>query len=94
MNQTICKFETPFEEKFTLQIPTESKILSVQQDQKTMRPCIWILVYPDNPKEERLFELFGTGRPIHNDMGIMREYIGTYQYQKREFVGHIFERSN
>ncbi|NRS90859.1 hypothetical protein HNQ02_003806 [Flavobacterium sp. 7E] len=94
MNQTIWKFETPFEEKFTLQIPTESKILSVQQDQKTMRPCIWILVYPDNPKEERFFELFGTGNPIHNDMGVMREYIGTYQYQKGEFVGHIFERSN
>ena len=27
-------------------------------------------------------------------MGIERNYIGTYQYQRGEFVGHIFERLN
>ena len=92
MQQTIWKFETPFEDKFSLQMPTQSKILSVQQDQKTMKPCIWALVYPENPKEERFFELFGTGNPIQNDMGIQRKFIGTYQYQHGTFVGHIFER--
>ena len=41
--------------------------------------------------EERLFELFGTGQEIKYDMGVDRKYIGTYQYQKGEFVGHVFE---
>ena len=94
MTQTIWKFETPFEENFLIQMPTQSEILSVQQDQKSMKPCIWALVYPDNPKEERCFELFGTGNTINNDMGIERKYVGTYQYQRGEFVGHIFERIN
>lgn len=94
MSQTIWKFETPFEENFSLQMPTHSEILSVQQDQKTLIPCIWALVYPNNLKEERFFELFGTGNPINNDMGIERKYIGTYQYQRGDFVGHIFERIN
>ncbi len=94
MNQTILKYKTPFEGKFSIKMPTNSEILSVQQDKKTMCPCIWVLVYPDNPKEERFFELFGTGQTIHNDMGIVRKYIGTYQYQNGEFVGHIFERIN
>jgi hypothetical protein len=59
-----------------------------------MKPCIWVLVYPNNPKEERFFELFGTGNPIYNDMEIQRKFIGTYQYKKGQFVGHIFERIN
>jgi hypothetical protein len=44
--------------------------------------------------EDRFFELYGTGHSIHEDMGIERKYIGTYQYQRGEFVGHIFERLN
>lgn len=62
--QTIWKFETPFESNFSLEMPTQSEILSVQIDQKTNKPCIWALVYPDNPKEERFFELFGTGHKV------------------------------
>lgn len=89
--QIIWKYETPFEEKFSIKMPQQGKILSVQLDEKTNIPCIWVLVYPNLPLEERVFELFGTGHPIHNDMGIEREYIGTYQYQNGEFVGHLFE---
>lgn len=92
--QTIWKFKTPFESKFSIEMPTNSEILSVQLDKKDNTPCIWALVYLDNPKEDRFFELFGTGHYIANDMGIDRKYIGTYQYQKGEFVGHIFERIN
>ena len=94
MNQAIFKFEAPFENEFSLQMPTKSQILSVQQDQKTMKPCIWALVYPSNPKEERFFELYGTGHSIFNDMGIQRKYIGTYQCLNGEFIGHLFERED
>ena len=92
MNQTIWKFETPFEEKFVIEMPKGSEILCIQRDEKTSKPCIWALVYPENEKEERIFELFGTGTKVINDMGVDRKYIGTYQYQKGEFVGHVFER--
>lgn len=93
-NQTIWKFQTPFEGTFAFEMPSLSEILCVQIDKKTNAPCMWVLVYPNNPKTERHFELFGTGNPIHNDMGIERKYIGTYQYQNGEFIGHIFERIN
>ena len=92
MNQTIWKFETPFEEIFTLEMPKGAEILSVHRDEKTNIPCILALVYPENEKEKRTFELFGTGQSIHTDMGISRKYVGTYQYQRGEFVGHVFER--
>jgi len=90
--KTIYKYETPFKDNFSLKMPIGAEILLVQQDQKTMKPCIWALVYPDNPQEERFFEMFGTGIPIHNYMVIRRKYIGTYQYQHGEFVGHLFEQ--
>jgi len=34
--KTIWKFETPFEDKFLLQIPKDAEILCVQQDQKNI----------------------------------------------------------
>jgi len=50
------------------------------------------MVETENETEERCFELFGTGHKIHTDMGVDRKYLGTYQYQNGEFVGHLFER--
>lgn len=92
--KTIWKYETPFEHKFSISMPLNAEILCVQVDKKTHTPCIWAMVYTEYEKEERCFELFGTGHEIHCDMGIDRKYIGTYQYQNGEFVGHIFERIN
>jgi hypothetical protein len=94
----IFKFSTlvdgGFQKSFSIQMPKGSEILSVQIDQKNNHPTIWAMVDPVKPEEERFFELFGTGQDIYEDMGIERVYIGTYQYQKGEFVGHIFERIN
>lgn len=53
-------------------------------------PHLWVLVNPDAKLEERHFEIYGTGHPIHGDMGIERKYIGTYF--EGEFVFHLFER--
>jgi len=90
--KTIWKFETPFEDKFTIEMPTESEILCVQEDQKSGIPYVWALVYPENSKVERYFELFGTGNFVHEDMGVDKKYIGTYQVDNGSFVGHLFER--
>ena len=96
MKQSIWKFSTlvggNFNGIISIQMPKGSEILCVQRDEKTNIPCIWALVYPDNESVKRYFELFGTGHEIVNDDGINRKYIGTYQYQNGEFVGHLFER--
>lgn len=92
MNQIIWKFEIPCEEKFVIEMPQGSEILCLQIDEKTSNPCIWALVYTENEKEKRIFELFGTGTKIRDDVSIDRKYIGTFQYQKGEFIGHVFER--
>jgi hypothetical protein len=75
-------------------MPKGAEILTVQTDEKNNHPTIWALVDPEQENEQRFFELFGTGHEIHSDMGVERKYIGTYQYQKGAFVGHIFERIN
>lgn len=98
MSKVIWKYDTlvggTFKESFTLEMPKGAEIVTVQIDQKNNHPTIWAIVDPNAELETRYFELFGTGFPIYDDIGIERKYIGTYQYQNGEFVGHIFERIN
>lgn len=98
MSKVIWKYSTLpngiFKESFTLGMPKGAEILTVQIDQKNNQPTIWVLVDPNAELETRYFELYGTGSSLYGDMGIERKYIGTYQYQRGEFVGHIFERIN
>jgi hypothetical protein len=96
MNQTIWKFRTiqgDFNRTFSIEMPKNTELLYVDLDMDNT-PCIWGLVYPEENKETRQFELFGTGHIIPNDMGICRKYIGSYRYQNGEFIGHVFERTN
>lgn len=90
--RTICKFEISFFDKFTILMPKGAEILCVQIDKKTSNPCLWAIVDTGQINEERVFELFGTGNFLHEDMGIERKYLGTFQDKKGEFVGHLFER--
>jgi hypothetical protein len=96
MNRTIWKYSTieyGFDKNFTIIMPKGAEILTIQRDEKNNHPTIWAMVDPnEKEQEERDFELFGTGHEISFDMGIERKYIGTYQYQNGEFVGHIFEK--
>ena len=90
MENTIWKFELEVTEKQFIRMPKEAELLSVQTQNET--PCLWALVNPNNEKEERCFEVFGTGHDMHCDMGIDRKYIGTFQMQKGGLVFHLFER--
>lgn len=95
--KTIWKYslvQHGFKDRITLNIPHGAEVLSLQIDQKNNHPSIWVLVDPEATMTKRVFELFGTGHEIHYDMGIDREYVGTYQYQNGKFVGHVFERIN
>lgn len=48
----------------------------------------------DSQEEKRIFEIFGTGHTIYCDMGVDRRYIGTFQIENGQFIGHVFERIN
>jgi hypothetical protein len=77
---------------FTLEMPKDAEILTVQTQNE--KPCIWALVNPENDKELRYFEVYGTGHGIHYDMGIERKYINTFQLDDGSLVFHLFERIN
>lgn len=90
MNKTIWKYGLELVDRQTVKMPQGGEVLTVQT--QGAEPCLWALVNPEHEKEERIFEIHGTGNPIHADMGIEREYIGTFQ--QPPFVWHVFERVN
>ena len=93
MKKTIFKYELKATNKQTIKLPYGSKILSVGVQGAEV--YIWALVIPDAELEERVFEIFGTGHDIPYDIGVDREFVGTFQISKGNiFVGHVFERRN
>lgn len=92
--KSIWKYELEVTNKQVIKMPVNAKILSVQEQHG--KACLWALVGSEGTEatEERVFEVFGTGHEIHTDMGIEREYIGTFQLEGGSFVGHLFERIN
>ena len=92
MEKRIFKYRIEFDNLSELSLPKESEVLTVQIDQKDNAPYLWALVDPKNKPEYRFFELFGTGHIMIYNMSTNRKYIGTFQYQNGDFVGHLFER--
>jgi hypothetical protein len=90
MKKAIWKFEIDDAFDTCIKMPKGAEVLSIQNQNNTI--CIWALVIPSNEPEDRYFEVFGTGHPIHCDIGIERVFIGTVQVDS--FVWHIFERKN
>lgn len=92
MQKTIYKYQLDIEDKQFIVLPKEAEILSVQVQNSI--PCLWALVDPKEEHEERTFEIFGTGHPVHYDMGVERKFIGTFQMRSGALVFHLFERVN
>lgn len=88
MKKIIWKFDIDIVDKPVATMPEGSEILSAQSQDNDIK--IWALVNPANKPVDRFFEIFGTGHPIHFDMGIERKFIATVQ--SRGGVWHIFER--
>ena len=83
--ETIWKFKLEVTGKQLIEVPTGAIALSVQTQNND--PCIWALVNPSNPKENRAIEIFGTGNPIRQGE---RSFIGTFQLSNG-LVFHVFE---
>ncbi len=89
--KTIWKFEiTP--DNLSLAMPQGAVILCVREQHDNI--CLWAEVESLSPQEERIFEVFGTGHEIHEDMGIQRKYLGTAIIHDGSLVFHVYERIN
>lgn len=89
MNKTIWKFELKTTDNQTIEMPANAEILTVQTQHEV--PCIWALVDPTEPNEKRFIKVFGTGHDVHYEMGLSRNYLGTYQLHNGSLVFHVFE---
>ena len=92
MKKSIWKFELEVTDKQEIKMPAGAEILTVQTQYGI--PCLWAMVDTEKDLSERLIEIFGTGHRVPQDMGVMREYIGTFQLRGGELVFHAFERTN
>lgn len=90
MKKTIWKFPLESMGIEGIPMPIGAEILTIQT--QSGKPCMWALVDPDAKVEPRYLEVFGTGHPIHYDMGIDRKFIGTYQIMEGTLIFHVFER--
>lgn len=89
MNKTIWKFQLKTVGNQTIEMPVNAEILTVQTQNEI--PCIWALVDPTETRENRFIEVFGTGQDVQYDMGVGRNYLGTYQLHGGTSVFHVFE---
>ena len=90
MEKSIFKYTLETTDKQVVKLPKEAEILTIQTQFE--EPQLLALVNPENEPEERTIEIFGTGHPVHCDMGVDRKYISTYQLSGGNYVFHAFER--
>ena len=92
MKKVIWKFELHEKVIQRIGLPLGYEILALKTQKG--KPCIWVLVDPNELKEEETFEIYGTGDIVTYDMGIDRKYIGTFLSEDDNFVWHLFHRNN
>jgi hypothetical protein len=71
---TIWKCPIPIEDHFTLELPHNARILTVQIQFE--QAYIWVLVDPTIPRVQHHFRLVKTGE----DFSEPAEYLGTFQH--------------
>lgn len=84
----IFKYEISIKEKFDLELPSHSKILSFQL--QNGKPYIWVLLDENKVLKHRYFTIVGTGHEFDYHPDIMK-YIGTIQMNQGALVWHLFE---
>ena len=67
-------------------MPVGSTLLSVHEQNESI--CLWVLVDPTKPTEERRFAVYGTGQPIPQKK---QGFIGTVHMMQGKLVLHVFE---
>lgn len=85
--KTIWKFPLRVADTQQVSVPRGAQILSAQVQHGAL--CLWALVEPDEPREDRTIVIVGTG----NQAPIMTRlrHIGTAQMAGGSLVWHVFE---
>lgn len=86
---TVHKITLELLDCFSLELPKNAKILSVQSQRN--KPCLWVLLDTEAEKVKRNFRLAGTGHEIEKEIASQLEFIGTFQLNEGGFIGHLFE---
>lgn len=85
--RTVYKYEVPLDDTFYVDLPKDSKVLSVGVQNDV--PYIWVFVDDENEDSRKVFRLAGTGHPIADYLDL--EFIGTFQLRSGNLVFHLFE---
>ena len=83
---TIWRFPFEIDDSVLIEMPEGATVLKVECQNGV--PCIWALVKPDAPKQQRLFLVYGTGH--HVDGVGAQHHVATFQ--QGPFVWHMFEQ--
>jgi len=86
MGKTIFKYGAELADDFTIGLPEDAQILTVQIQHG--KPFIWALVDLENRVCDRRFRLIGTGHPAN---GETLSYINTFQLNNGSLVFHLFD---
>lgn len=86
---TTWEFPIKVEDEQTLRMPKGAQAIAVQV-QGMNGPCLWAIVEPHKPLEDRVIITYGTGQPMQEDPSFTQEYISTYQIGYKVF--HVFAK--
>ena len=89
MSRAIWWFEIDHSEKTTIAMPIGAIVRMVEKKAKDLKPRIWCEVNYDLPRENRTFEIFGTGQDIPHDARWVYSWIE--EGQIFDLVWHLYE---
>jgi hypothetical protein len=85
----IFKYQLPVQEKFTLELPVDARIIRVDDIDGLF--WLWAIVQPGPPYETRRFECYKTGQPIETPPDHLT-YLGLCKLFIMQELGlYIFE---
>lgn len=85
MAEIIYKYLFQTSDIVKIKMPNKAQILKV--DMQGDQPCIWAKVNPDGPEVVRLFQIFGTDKPVQPLYSNMIFYDTYFQ---NSMVWHVF----
>lgn len=84
--RTIWKYVLDVTDEQDIEVPQGSKLLSVQVQKGEV--CLWVLVTNKTDTSCAKIIIHGTGHPIHYKTEL--EFLGTFQLDGGNFIGHCF----
>lgn len=84
--RTIYKYTLQINDSVAVGLPKGAEVLCIQPQASSL--YLWALVDPEQPIEQRVFQIVGTGHPTEMTKA---SYIETVQLFGGSLVYHIFE---